>query len=83
MLPCWNDLNRQRERDWNVEKMYVGVPIFLFSLFAAAQDALPTQHVCIWLGMRLNNQLSLWCIQEQLGQILLILPLTLIVFEFC
>ena len=33
------------------------------------------------LGMRLNNQLSLWCIQEQLGQITLILPLTLIVFE--
>ena len=33
------------------------------------------------LGMRLNNQVSLWCVQEQLGQILLIKPLTLTVFE--
>ena len=42
-------------------------------------------NMCLFdvLGMRLNNQLSLWCVQEQLGQILLILPLTLIVFEFC
>ena len=39
-------------------------------------------NMCLFdvLGMRLNNQLSLWCVQEQLGQILLILPL--IVFEF-
>ena len=34
-----------------------------------------------WFIMTLNNQLLLWCIQEQLGQILLMLPLSLIVFE--
>ena len=33
------------------------------------------------VGMRLGNQLSLWCVYKQLGQILLILPLNLMVFE--
>lgn len=33
------------------------------------------------LGMRLGNQLSLWFVYKQLGQIPLILPLRLIVFE--
>lgn len=33
------------------------------------------------LGMRTNNQLSFWCVYKQLGQIPLILPLNIIVFE--
>lgn len=33
------------------------------------------------LGTRLKNQLSLWCVYEQLVQILLSLPLSLIVFD--
>ena len=41
------------------------------------------QKMCLLdvLGMRLSNVLSLWCVQEQLGEILLILSLTLTVFE--
>ena len=34
------------------------------------------------LGMSLSDHLSLWCIQEKLGQTLLILHLSLIVFKF-
>ncbi len=44
--------------------------------FLAAQDAL------MFDILGLNNKLIFWCIQEQLGQILLILPLSLIVFAF-
>lgn len=46
--------------------------------FSIIYVTLPTQNYIIWCpGMRLNNQISLRCVCEQLGQILMILPLRL------
>lgn len=44
--------------------------IFLFSLIFHSGCFTNTKRVCLTsLGMRLNRQLSLCCVQEQLGQI--------------
>ena len=49
----------------------------LLSQFLAVRDALLTQMLVLdVLRMRLSNQQSLWCVYEQLWQILLTPPLT-------
>ena len=52
-------------------------------LFAqSVWDALPTKSVIIWHpGNETQQSLSYRCVWEQLGQILLILPLSVIVFK--
>ena len=55
----------------------------IFSFVVAVTRALSQAKMLVFdlLGMRLNNQLSLWCVYQQLGQNPLILPLSLIVPE--
>ena len=54
--------------------------LFFFSQFVAVLGALYQHKMSVTdvLGIGLNNKLSLWCVYEQLGQILLILPLNYI-----
>lgn len=80
-----------REGEWNGKKRCVSVsclqtlcsPLPGFSHFITLLQlgTLYQPKMFDILGVRLNNELSLWCIKEQLGQIPLILPLTLIVFD--
>ena len=86
-------MGTDREADWNGEKRLVSVsyqqracsPLPGFSYFLTLSLFGTFYQPNMWLfdiwGMRLNCQLSLWSVWEQLGQILLILPLGLIVFE--
>ncbi len=58
---------------------YFSLNVFVF---LSELRTLRQPKTSLWdiLGLRLNNQLVSWCVQEQLGQIRLTLPLSLIVF---
>ena len=63
---------------WLYLKRPCPLPVFAYfliiSLYLGRVTKTSTFDV---LGLRLSYQLSLWCIKEQLRQILLIVPLTL------
>ena len=66
-------MKTDREGDWDGEKRRVSVSSlqrFSYFLTSLLLETLHRPEMCLFdvLGMRLNNWLSLWCVQEQLGQ---------------
>ena len=50
----------------------------IFTFFFAVLQTLYEPEILVFdiMGIRLNNQLSLWCVYKQLRQIVLIVPLS-------
>ena len=68
---------KQTEREtgmWRKGVLYLQRVSYFVTLLLLGTFYQPNMCLFDALGMTLNNKLSLWCVQEQLGQILLILP---------
>lgn len=78
----WDGENR-RVSVWYLQTLQPSAWIFVLTQFLVVLGMLhqPKMSAFDVLRMRLSHQFTLWCVHKQLGQILLVLPLGLIVFE--